>query len=102
MILHLMRNLLILMNKLFDNKFWYLGYTSTQLGNKDYDKAFCLIVRNPFDKSWKKWAEAKSFHKKKHEERMLDEEYQKAYEEYRQAFNNAIDKTEGGFTKSLL
>lgn len=75
---------------LFDNKFWYIGYTSTQFGDRDYDKAFCFIVRNPFDKSWKHWQEVKSFHERKHEERMKNNEYMK---EYTKAFNEAIDKT---------
>ena len=39
-----------------DNQFWYIGYTHSQLGDKHCDKAFCLILRNPFDRSWKKWA----------------------------------------------
>jgi hypothetical protein len=76
--------------RLTDNRFWYIGYTSTQFGDRDYDKAFCLIVRNPFDRSWKCWEEAKSFHKRKHEERMSDPDYMT---EYTKAFNKAIDKT---------
>ena len=47
------------MSRIFDNRFWYIGYTSTELGDRDYDKAFCLIVRNPFDRSWKKWEAAR-------------------------------------------
>lgn len=85
------------MRRLLDNKFWYVGYTSTEMGNKQCDKAFCLIVRNPFDRSWKKWEEIKSFHERKHEERMSNPDYQKeyeqAYEEYRDAFNKSIDNT---------
>lgn len=43
------------MKRLTDNSFWYVGYTFTQLGDREYEKAFCLIVRNPFDRSWKQW-----------------------------------------------
>ena len=85
------------MKWLLDNKFWYVGYTSTEMGNKEFDKAFCFIVRNPLDRSWKRWEEIQSFHKRKHEERMTNADYQKEYEdafnEYRKVFNEAIDKT---------
>ena len=40
---------------LFDNKFWYLGYTYAEMGDKELDKCICVILRNPFDRSWKKW-----------------------------------------------
>lgn len=50
------------MSKLTDNKFWYIGYTSAEMGDKDLDKCFCLIVRNPFDRSWKKWAAIRAKH----------------------------------------
>lgn len=39
------------MNKLFDNKFWYIGFTYAEFGGKDLNKCPCIIVRNPFSKS---------------------------------------------------
>lgn len=39
------------MSKLFDNKFWYIGFTYAELGGRDLNKCPCIIVRNPFSKS---------------------------------------------------
>jgi len=51
--------------RLTDNSFWYVGYTSTEMGDKQCDKAFCLIVRNPFDRSWKEWEATRLAHKER-------------------------------------
>ena len=37
---------------LTDNRFWYIGVTSAEFNNIDYENNPCVIIRNPFCK-WK-------------------------------------------------
>jgi hypothetical protein len=41
------------MRRLFDNRFWYVGFTYTEFNGRDFDKCPCVIIRNPFSK-WKR------------------------------------------------
>lgn len=70
------------MNKLFDNKFWYIGFTYAEFGGTEFEKCPCVIVRNPFGK-WK------SLHKRNHDKWMKDNEYAEAY---REQFNESSNR----------
>lgn len=37
-----------MLQKLFDNKFWYIGFTHAEFGGSDLEKCPCVIIRNPF------------------------------------------------------
>lgn len=39
-----------MLNKLFDNRFWYVGVTHMEFGGKDYENNPCVMIRNPFGK----------------------------------------------------
>lgn len=39
-----------MLRKVFDNKFWYIGFTYTEFDGSNFEKCPCVIVRNPFGK----------------------------------------------------
>lgn len=64
----------IMMKKLFDNRFWYIGFTHAAFNDVDYENNPCVIIRNPFGKR-------KSLHERNHNEWIKDADYRKEYEQ---------------------
>lgn len=66
-------------NKLFDNKFWYVGFTHAEFDGSDYENNPCLILRNPFGK----WSNKTNCY---------CEAYKQAYQELQQALPNLYSR----------
>lgn len=63
-----------MLDKLLDNRFWYVGFTAAEFGGDDFNKCPCLIIRNPFSGQ-------ESLHERSHKSWMKDQEYSAVYEQ---------------------